>query len=102
MLRTLPASVLLACLAYAQPSDPEPILRQAIAMHQAGDMEGAIRHYREYLQQRPNSIEARSNLGAALAKTGRFEEAIEQYNRALETKSSNPQVLLNLSLAYYK
>jgi Flp pilus assembly protein TadD len=102
MLGALLASVLLVCLAFAQAPEPEKILQQAIAAHQSGDIEGAIRSYREYLKQRPQSFEARSNLGAALASAGQFEAAIQEYNRALEKKPGNPQILLNLALAYYK
>jgi Flp pilus assembly protein TadD len=102
MLRTVLASVLLVCCSSAQPPEPEKILQQAIALHQAGDIDGAISRYREYLARRPQSVEARSNLGAALARAGRFDEAIEEYNHALEKNAGNPQVLLNLALAYYK
>jgi len=102
MFRTVLASALLACWLSAQTPDPEKILQQAMALHQAGDIDGAIRQYREYLAQRPQSLEARSNLGAALARAGRFDEAIAEYNHALEKSAGNPQVLLNLGLAYYK
>jgi tetratricopeptide (TPR) repeat protein len=43
----------------------------------------------------------RSNLGAALAGSGRYSEAIVEYNRAL-AKQPDPRVRLNLALAYYK
>jgi tetratricopeptide (TPR) repeat protein len=47
-------------------------------------------------------VEARSNLGAALARAGRYEEAIAEYDRALSRSPENPALLLNLGLAYYK
>jgi len=47
-------------------------------------------------------VEARSNLGAALARAGRYEEAIAEYDRALSKSLENPALLLNLGLAYYK
>ena len=102
MLRTLLASLFVGWIALAQPADPEKILQQAISLHQLGDMDGAIREYRAYLEKRPQSLEARSNLGAALARAGRFDEAIEEYQLALQKSPHNPQVLLNLALAYYK
>jgi tetratricopeptide (TPR) repeat protein len=52
----------------------------------------------------PNRAEARSNLGAVLARLGRFQEAIDQYQAAL--KVAPPQIAsqlrFNLALAYYK
>ena len=85
----------------AQPQ-PESILKNAIALHQSGDFPGAIRLYQEYLKSRPDSLDALSNLGAALAHEGRFAEAIAQYNHALKTQPKNPPALVNLALAYYK
>ena len=84
------------------PADPETILQHAVAMHQAGDLDGAIRAYREYLAVQPDSIQARSNLGAALARAGHYDEAIAEYDRALAKSPDNPALLLNLGLAYYK
>src|SRR5437763_1494644 len=95
--------VCLGSIAWAQPqSTAEAILKDAIQRHQAGDMEGAIREYRSYLKQAPDSVIARSNLGAALSKSGRYEEAIEEYKHALEKEQGNLPVRMNLALAYYK
>ena len=44
----------------------------------------------------------RSNLGAALAHEGRFEEAIREYSLSLRSIRTNVSVRLNLALAYYK
>jgi tetratricopeptide (TPR) repeat protein len=93
--------LLFLCSAQAE-QPPDRILEQALALHQSGDMEGAIREYRAYLKVRPGAVEIRSNLGAALAGAGHYEDAIGEYRRALEKNSSNPGVLLNLGLAYYK
>jgi tetratricopeptide (TPR) repeat protein len=100
-----PACLLLVAhvLPAQQPgAGPETILQHAIALHQAGDLDGAIRAYREYLDAKPDSVEARSNLGAALARAGRYDEAIAEYDRALSKSPDNPALLLNLGLAYYK
>ena len=93
--------LLLPCLASAQEA-PEQMLRQAIAMHQAGDTEGAIRGYRAYLRVRPDSPDVRSNLGAALSSTGRYSEAIVEYQAALKQGPKDPRIWLNLALAFYK
>ncbi|HXN50160.1 MAG TPA: tetratricopeptide repeat protein [Bryobacteraceae bacterium] len=102
MLRVLVAALLsLAGLASAQ-EPPEQTLQQAVAAHRAGDMDAAIRGYRAYLKARPEAIDARSNLGAALASTGRYSEAISEYREALKLSPGNFPVSLNLALAYYK
>ena len=83
-------------------ADPEDTLKQAISLHGKGDIEGAIPLYQQYLKQRPGQPIALSNLGAAYARTGRYEEAIESYRAALRVQPNVPQVELNLGLAYYK
>jgi tetratricopeptide (TPR) repeat protein len=93
----------LACAAWCQqPPAVEEVLRHAIALHQAGDVAGAIPEYRAYLKQVPGNVMARSNLGAALSRAGLYEEAIVEYKKALESQPGNAPVRLNLALAYYK
>ena len=100
---TLLLVVLIAPALWAQQrAADEELLQRAIVFHQSGDLENAIRAYREYLANRPDSIEARSNLGAALARAGRYEEAIAEYNAALVKAPENAAIPLNLGLAYYK
>src|SRR5215475_11090864 len=82
--------------------NPERILERAYQLHQSGDIEGAIREYQAYLTLRPERVDARSNLGAALARLGRYAEAIEQYKRALALDGRNQDIRFNLALAYYK
>lgn len=41
-------------------------------------------------------------LGAALASTGRYTEAIEEYQTVIRHGPPDPRVRLNLALAYYK
>jgi Flp pilus assembly protein TadD len=89
------------CLSCAAQSSPQEVMRQAIEAQQAGYFEAAIRDYRLLLQQYPNMFEIRANLGAALAGQGLYTEAIAEYQRAIALRS-NPQVRLNLALAYYK
>src|SRR5579871_230055 len=94
------AIFLLAAMAFGQ-SSPEQIFRDAVAAQQHGDDALAVRKYQELLKTYPNAVEARANLGAALVKLGRYDEAIEQYRAALAHKD-NPALRLNLALAYYK
>ena len=87
----------------AQQTSPSPqeLLKQAVEAHQAGKLDDAIRDYRRVLEIYPQMGEVRSNLGAALAASGHYSEAISEYNRALAQKP-DPRVRLNLALAYYK
>ena len=100
--RCLLLAALLALCATAQPDATEDILKQAIALHQAGDINGAIQAYQKYLAARPESLIALSNLGAAYARIARYEDAIAQYRHALKLQPGNTPVELNLALAYYK
>lgn len=94
--------MLYAVSAYAQASkSPQDVVNAALAAQRASRFDEAIRLYRVFLQQYPNIGEIRSNLGAALASEGRYPEAIDEYEKALKIKP-NPQVRLNLALAYYK
>lgn len=80
---------------------PQDLLKDAVVLQQQGKLDQAIGKYELFLDMYPNVPEVRSNLAAALVGTGRYAEAIAQYNRALETKP-DPAVRLNLALAYYK
>src|SRR5215469_1134562 len=81
--------------------DPKQLLKEAIALHQAGKLEEAIQDYRLFLETYPDVPAARSDLGAALAAEGKYEAAIQEYKKALAL-GPVPQVELNLGLAYYK
>lgn len=98
----LPIALLGFCVLAAAQEAPERILQQAIALHQAGDVEGAIEKYRAFLKLRPDTPDARSNLGAALARAGRYGEAIAEYQEALKGGTKDPRIRLNLALALYK
>jgi Flp pilus assembly protein TadD len=95
-------ALILFCRAASGQENPEGILRQAVTLHQSGDVERAIPQYRAYLKLRPEAVEARSNLGAALARTGRYSDAIVEYREALKRRPGNPGIRLNLALAQYK
>src|SRR5580704_12898673 len=103
----IPLALLLCLLASTllaqQPANnSDALLQRAVTLHQAGDLDGAIRAYREFLAVDPDSVKARSNLGAALARAGRYDEAIAEYNLGLQKSPDNPALLMNLGLAYYK
>src|SRR5215471_16309174 len=99
-MRTLGLAVCLAYAAFAQPQQPDALLRRAIDLHQSGDIPGATAAYREYLKKNPKSVMARSNLGAALSRAGQYEEAIVEYKQALALEPRNLPIRVNLGLAY--
>lgn len=90
------------CLMYGQTErPPEEVLKEALAFHQQGKLNDAIRDYDLLLDMYPDNAGVRSNLGAALAASGNYARAIEEYKLAL-LKTPDPQIRLNLALAYYK
>ena len=97
------AGTVLAGTVSAQRSqDVEQEFERATQLHQAGDLQGAVRAYLAILNTNPARVDVRSNLGAAYAALGRYEEAIEQYKRALIIDSANHAIRFNLAMAYYK
>ncbi len=80
----------------------ERAFAQATRLHQSGDIEGAIRGYQAILKKHPRRVDVRSNLGAALVRLGRYEDAITQYKQALTMANRNQTIRFNLALAYYK
>jgi tetratricopeptide (TPR) repeat protein len=100
-MRILAMLIAAAGAACAQSSSPEQLFRDAVAAQQHGDDALAVRKYQELLKLYPDAVEVRANLGAALAKLGRYDEAIVQYRAAL-AKNGNAGLRLNLALAYYK
>jgi tetratricopeptide (TPR) repeat protein len=107
MLESMRILALLALLpmaagaAVAQSTSPERLFRDAVAAQQHGDDALAARKYQELLKRYPDAVEAHANLGAALAKLERYDEAIEQYRAAL-AKRDNKALRMNLALAFYK
>ena len=83
-------------------ADVERDFERATQLHQSGDLQGAVRAYVAILDKNPARADVRSNLGAAYSALGRYEEAIEQYKRALVIDSSNYAIRFNLGVAYYK
>jgi tetratricopeptide (TPR) repeat protein len=88
-------------LSAQSPASPGDLLKEAESAQKAGNFDEAIQDYRLVLAQYPDIFEVRSNLGAALAGAGQYEEAIAEYERALKLRP-DPRVRLNLALAYYK
>jgi tetratricopeptide (TPR) repeat protein len=81
---------------------PQESIQDAISKQKAGDLAGAVPEYQQFLKLHPEATAIHSNLGAALAGLGRFEEAVAEYKTALRQSPALPGARLNLALAYYK
>jgi tetratricopeptide (TPR) repeat protein len=106
--RILPLSLFFAWALVGQVLAQKPgegddaAFERAIQLHQSGDLEGAIRAYEAILSKQYTRADVRSNLAAALSSMGRYEEAIQQYKRALVLVPDNQTIRFNLSMACYK
>ena len=102
-LAALLAWSLAAPMASAQASDDlDQLLAQALDMHQAGDLLGAVEAYRVVLQTVPDRADVRSNLGAAYVRLGQFDDALREYGEAVRIEPGNATYRFNLGLALYK
>ena len=101
----LAACAVLGCgpLLHAQSlPDADALFKSAVERHQAGDVVGAIEFYEASLEKDPARVDARSNLGAAYAGLGRYDEAVKQYRAVLGRVPEQAQVRFNLALSLYK
>jgi Flp pilus assembly protein TadD len=98
----IPVVLVVFVYALSAQSNPEQLFRDAVAAQMRGDDATAISKYQSLVKIRPDVVEVRANLGAALARQGRLDEAIEQYRAALARAGTNSGLRLNLALAYYK
>ncbi|MGA2349171.1 MAG: tetratricopeptide repeat protein [Terracidiphilus sp.] len=106
-MRSLPAALLFVCLIHAAGQAPSPttaddFMRDGLNAQRQGNLHVAIEDYRKALAIRPESIETRANLAAALAADGQFDAAIEQNLRLLTALPGQTDIRMNLALAYYK
>src|SRR6476646_9347987 len=100
MRRILLSLLLLPGAALAQA--PQQIVQDAMQKQQAGDLEGAVSGYRQFLKIHPEATPIHQNLAVALAGLGRFEEAIPECKTALRQSPLQPTLRLNLARVYYK
>ena len=59
----------------------------------------ALVHFQEAASERPNYLEARANLGVALAQLERWDAAVAAYQSALTLSPGDPDIHYNLGLA---
>jgi Flp pilus assembly protein TadD len=81
---------------------PQQLVQDGEQKQRAGDLEGAVGDYTQFLKLHPEVAEIHSNLGAALAGLGRYGEALLEYKTALKLSPKLEGARLNLALVYYK
>lgn len=94
--------VLCGAVAAQETPDANELFARGVALHQAGDVLGAIETYQAAIDKAPERVDIRSNLGAAFAKLGRYDEAIEHYRTALSRAPDQAAIRFNLAVALYK
>ncbi|MBI3432853.1 MAG: tetratricopeptide repeat protein [Hydrogenophilales bacterium] len=72
----------------------EQALGQAVALHQAGQLEDAARRYLALLQAQPNHPEANYHLGILAVQTNHFAAALPYFNAALDADPTRGQFWL--------
>ena len=85
----------------ASPATPNNVaaLHAAAGAHGArGEHAQALAHYLELVKLKPRDLLARNNLGVALLKLGRYQEAAEQFRRAASLQSTYLDAQYNLGV----
>lgn len=77
----------------------DDLLREAVALHQAGDLAGAEAAYRRILRRWKDDANALHLLGVALRQQGRLEEALRQLDRAVSARPQDPLFRANRGAA---
>jgi protein O-mannosyl-transferase len=70
-----------------------------LAMVDLGNLDEAIRHYRQALEIYPQFASARNNLGIALAYQGKLDESETEFRSAIANGNARPEMYRNLGLA---
>ena len=80
--------------------DPQSLLQQAVALHQAGRLVEARAVYQRILMAQPRHADALHLLGVIAFQTGEHAQAVSLINRAIAINPDNPAQYQNVALAY--
>ena len=80
----------------------EKVFDRAVKDLAAENYQSAERGFQAVLREEPRNIAALSNLGVIYSRTGRADEAITVYRRALKLSPDDKALLLNLGLVYLR
>jgi tetratricopeptide (TPR) repeat protein len=73
-----------------------------IALHDHGETDEAMSHYRQAIELRPGYAEAHYNLGRLLAERGEFNDAISHYEAVLATNPADVEARNNLGATLFQ
>lgn len=79
-----------------QQQAPDPRLRDALGLHQAGQLGQAEAAYRKILDTTPDQIDALQLMGVLFGQTGRLEQAHDMLSRAAAVRPEDANISYNL------
>ena len=82
--------------------DPSAAFREGVIAQQREELQRAADAYRRAIDAEPRFADAYANLGAVLARLGRYEEAVASYEQALRINPQLNAARVNLGLAHYR
>ena len=85
-----------------QPTDLPGMLRQAMAFHSQGHIEGARALYKRILGIAPTHFDATHLLGVTYAQTGEHDKALQLFSKALSIQPGHPEALFNRGTLYQR
>lgn len=75
-------------------------MRQALALEQAGELEGSVKAYEDVLNDFPDSVEALAGLGRVHHRLRQYNEAVASFERALSLKPRDQEIRRHLARSY--
>jgi|GEM_PF-3484014 tetratricopeptide (TPR) repeat protein len=75
---------------------------EAVAIHDGGDEELAIKMYKEILDQDKTHVATHANMGLAYMSMGKDDDAIKAYKKAIEYNTEDEDAGYNLGTLYFK
>jgi len=89
-------------LGYLDTESPKGDRNLAAVQFQNGHFAEAAKAYEELVKQNPNDGALRASLGGALGALGRYDEALQQLNAAVQLEPLNPESYHNRGVIYEK
>jgi tetratricopeptide (TPR) repeat protein len=80
---------------------PQQLLREAFALHEQHDIQGALAKAREALQIAPEYADARQYIGSTLVqKLGQYSDGLAELERAEQDAPDDPALMYTLGWCY--